>query len=725
MVDTRYPYALPVGTSIAGYDIVRVLGVGGFGITYEGHNRFIKRRVAIKEFFPRGMASREGATQIVFNEQDNGIAQWALRRFEESTGALAELEHKHILQVLNYIASHGTGYMVMEHVDGETFDDWLKAKPALPSLAELRPVLEPIFDALEYVHARNILHRDIAPDNIMIAKGGRPVLIDFGAIKLIEEQTRIKTAGSYAVGKRFYSPPEQLSGNANLDARTDLYALAAVIYRALSGQPPADADHRRGEVIDGGSDVYIPISQTTAKPLSPEQASVIDRALSLRRDERPKGIAEFRTTFGWLAAGMEAPSPKSAPADVALPERIPLKVSEPLEQAHEVSQVRTPEQLHKVKGGSGIFQPLLIGAATLGIVAISLFGFGVFRSETPSVSTPPPVSTVTTPQTQNNPAPPPNNVVTAPSPLNVPAPAQKTPAEKWAPTRSITLVVPFAARGGTDIVARAIADKMREFLGQTVIIETRVGGAGAIAAGVLARAAPDGYTIGIQSSNILVWRTPDLTYNPERDFTFISLAATLPFVLAVNASVPANSVAEFIAHAQSLPGTIKYATAATGSSIHLMGEYFKARTGIDMTAVSFQNTAEIVSALAGGEAQATFVEHAALRSLVAAGKVKVLGLTAIADVNPISGIPSIAATVPGFDVGTWAGFVAPNGTPDHIVHALSQAINLALRDPDVRKKIEAAGFLAADPASPEVFSRFVDAERKKWQEIIRQANVKK
>src|SRR5262249_20724551 len=174
------PNALPAGTVIAGFRIVRVIGTGGFGITYEAHGAVTRRRVAIKEFFPRGIASRADATRIVYADRDADVVAWALARFEESTAELCRLRHPHIVQAINNVKQHNPGYMIMDYVEGETLETWLAQRPAT-SPEDLRPVLEPILDALAYVHGNGRIHRDIAPDNVMIRPDGQPVLIDFGA----------------------------------------------------------------------------------------------------------------------------------------------------------------------------------------------------------------------------------------------------------------------------------------------------------------------------------------------------------------------------------------------------------------------------------------------------------------------------------------------------------------------------------------------------------------
>lgn len=306
---------------ITGYEVVRAIGAGGFGITYEGYNPITERRVAIKEFFPRGIASRDDATRIAYSRQDDEIVSWALKRFADSTNRLAKLKHPNIIEVLNYVADNGTGYMVMEHVEGQTLEDWLKARPSPPQLAELGPIFDPIFDALEYVHMNGLIHRDIAPDNIMIRGDGRPVLIDFGALKIIAEHTRAHgpSPKSFGVVKANYSPPEQGEDGGSVDPRMDIYSLAATIYRAVAGKPPVDADKRKTDTALRGQDSYIPLASAAQIPVPPEFAAAIDAALSLRPKERPATVAEFRARLAARAqdAAVEPATAAIAPANLS------------------------------------------------------------------------------------------------------------------------------------------------------------------------------------------------------------------------------------------------------------------------------------------------------------------------------------------------------------------------------------------------------------------------
>jgi serine/threonine protein kinase len=316
------PHALPAGTVIAGYRIVRVLGAGGFGITYEGESPVTGRRVAIKEFFPRGIASRKGATEIIYAERDTELVSWALKRFESSTTEQCRLKHPNIVEVFHYLADNDTGYMFMDYVEGNTLEQWLRDRPNLPTTEEIRPMLEPVIDALDYLHSMNFIHRDVAPDNIMITPDGRPVIIDFGAIKLIENRTLLqaKTVHSFMVGKQHYSPPEQTREGEALDARADIYALGAVFYRALAGRPPADTEERARKIAFGEGDSLIPLSE--AAPHVPEAfAKAVEKALSFRANDRQGSIEEFRQAIGW--EGVASSSAATKPVIRSVPDTPP------------------------------------------------------------------------------------------------------------------------------------------------------------------------------------------------------------------------------------------------------------------------------------------------------------------------------------------------------------------------------------------------------------------
>lgn len=292
--------ALPAGASIAGYQITRVLGAGGFGITYQAESPFTGKRVAIKEFFPRGIASRGEGTRLVYAPKDAEIVQWALRRFETSTLDQCRLTHPNIVDVVHYVKDNDTGYMIMEYVEGETLEAWLRARHDAPSPEALQPLLAPVLSALEYLHGANMIHRDIAPDNIMVRPDGTPMIIDFGAVKLIQHETELRSeAGrSFAVMKQFYSPAEQIQEDGEIDRRADIYSFGAVLYRALAGQPPASAEARMQKLALAKPDPYVPLGDYVPT-LAPEFCDAVDRALAFDARDRQPHVGELRYELGW------------------------------------------------------------------------------------------------------------------------------------------------------------------------------------------------------------------------------------------------------------------------------------------------------------------------------------------------------------------------------------------------------------------------------------------
>lgn len=457
------PNALRIGSKIAGYEILRVIGSGGFGITYEAVSRVTGKQVAIKEFFPRGIASREESTRIVFASRDMDLVDWALRRFESSTSDQCKLKHPNIVDVIHYVKDNDTGYMIMEYVEGETLEHWLRQRGAPVSPAELRPMIEPIFDALEYLHGQKLIHRDIAPDNIMIRRDGRPVIIDFGAIKLIEQQTQLrsKTNRSFAVSKQFYSPPEQVQDNSDkLDFRADVYATAATIYRALAGRPPASAEERTQQIAFGNSDPLQPLA-TLAPQLSPEFAAAIDRALAFNARNRTPSIETLRAELGWSdakAAGatvaISASEAAAAPNFSTAPKSAPVPAS--------VFAPRKPSAWRWAA-------PVVV-VATLAAVVVILGGswLNLFGARGPAliVQQPPPVLTrqpqAAEPPSKQQPQPQAATKTETPQ-IAAPPPAQQPPA---AATRTDPPADPLAAARGDFELAQKIdtRDAYEQFL---------------------------------------------------------------------------------------------------------------------------------------------------------------------------------------------------------------------------------------------------------------------
>ena len=286
----QHRLALPQGTRIGNFEFNSVLGHGGFGLTYKGRNLALDIDVAIKEYLPADLAVREQDLSVVpKTAQAAKDFDWGLKRFEQEAKILARFDHRHIIKVHPpSFKEHGTAYMVMDHVKGENLSEYLTRKGTL-SEAELKGILYPLLDGLEEVHGAGILHRDIKPANIMIRdEDDSPVLIDFGTARRAMGERR---RSSQAILTRGYAPIEQYSSVSNQGAWTDLYALGAVCYRALTGQVPDDATDRVRR------DSLVPTGELCSSRVSAELLSAVDWALQIKEEDRPQSVAEWRSAL--------------------------------------------------------------------------------------------------------------------------------------------------------------------------------------------------------------------------------------------------------------------------------------------------------------------------------------------------------------------------------------------------------------------------------------------
>ena len=284
--EQQHRLALPRGTRIRDFEFQRVLGHGGFGITYLGWNVTLDIPVAIKEYFPADLATRERNLSVVpQTDQAAPDFQWGLERFLDEARILARIQHPAIVRIHHFFEAHRTAYIVMDYVEGESLSAHLKRKGKL-SESELKGILEPLLSALEVVHGAEFLHRDIKPANIILrAKDGSPVLLDFGAARQAmgarsRSVTSIVTPG--------FAPIEQYSTRASQGAWTDIYALGGVCYRALTGEVPFDATDRMR------SDPLVPVAERCAGEASPAFLGAIDAALGVDAQDRPQSIAAWR-----------------------------------------------------------------------------------------------------------------------------------------------------------------------------------------------------------------------------------------------------------------------------------------------------------------------------------------------------------------------------------------------------------------------------------------------
>jgi tripartite-type tricarboxylate transporter receptor subunit TctC len=297
----------------------------------------------------------------------------------------------------------------------------------------------------------------------------------------------------------------------------------------------------------------------------------------------------------------------------------------------------------------------------------------------------------------------------------------------WAqayPIKPVRIVVPYAAGGGADLLARLIGQNLGATWGQPFVVENRAGAGASIGTDYVSRAAPDGYTLLMASPshsiNISLYK--NLSFDPQKDFTGIALAASGPLVLVVNAANPVNSVKEFIIRAREKPGSINYASAGAGSSPHLAGELFKLMTKVDLVHVAYKGTSPALADLLGGQVQAMFAPVPTVIEHLKAGRLKALGVTTPKVFSALPNVAAIADNVPGYEVLQWWGIVVPAGTPPRIIAKLNSEITNILRSPDMQKKLEAMG---AEPGGqpPAEFDQLIREEVNKWSKVIKAANI--
>jgi tripartite-type tricarboxylate transporter receptor subunit TctC len=294
------------------------------------------------------------------------------------------------------------------------------------------------------------------------------------------------------------------------------------------------------------------------------------------------------------------------------------------------------------------------------------------------------------------------------------------------PDHPITLIVPYAPGGGNDVMARAVADPMSKMLGQPVVIENRAGAGGSVGTRQVAKAAPDGYTLGLGGTGTLAIDPtlyPNVGYDPRRDFSPVGLIATSPLIVLVNHSVPVHNVQELIALAKAQPGKLNYASAGVGSGIHLGTVLFAETAGIDITHIPYKGSGPALTDLLGGHVQIYFSSLPPAVGLVKEGKLRALGVTGLQRSSSFPDLPTVAEqALPGFEAVLHYGIVAPAGTPRPIVDKLNAALRAALDDPKVRGHIATEGAEPL-PTSPEEYAADIDREETKWSALVRKSNA--
>jgi tripartite-type tricarboxylate transporter receptor subunit TctC len=298
-------------------------------------------------------------------------------------------------------------------------------------------------------------------------------------------------------------------------------------------------------------------------------------------------------------------------------------------------------------------------------------------------------------------------------------------AQGW-PNRSIRMVVPYTPGGYTDLMARLVGQKLSEALGQPIIFENKPGANAIIGTDVVAKAAPDGYTLGtvIAAHAVNASLNPRLPYDTLKDFTYVSLMSVAPLIMIAHPSLPANNVKELIALAKARPGELNFASSGVGAAAHLTMEMFKSRTGIDMQHIPYKGTAGALQDTVGGRINVMFDIVGPLMEQVRAGNAKAIVVTAKNRIPAAPDVPTMAEQgVPDFVSGTWAGIIAPAGTPKEIVDRVAAEAKKALADPALKDKLVEQGIVPVG-STPEEFRGFVAEEIARWKTVIIDAGIK-
>jgi len=300
-------------------------------------------------------------------------------------------------------------------------------------------------------------------------------------------------------------------------------------------------------------------------------------------------------------------------------------------------------------------------------------------------------------------------------------------AQAW-PTRPVTLVVPFAAGGGTDAIARVLAEKLAVRLGQPVVVENKAGAASAIGTAYVAKATADGYTLLMTTNSALVILPliqPGGSLNYDRsDFNLIGLTGILPNLLIVSPKVPANTTAELIAYAKERPGQLSFASSGNGTITHLIGELFNARAGISAVHVPYRTGVQSAPDVMEGRIQYIFDNIIWSLPQVRAGKIKGLAITTSRRSPLAPDIPTVAETVPGFEGITWLGLAAPAKTPDGVISRLDIELRAVLAEPDVIAKLAATGAEPPTAPGPEGMRALLAQDIERWSGILREGKIK-
>jgi len=292
------------------------------------------------------------------------------------------------------------------------------------------------------------------------------------------------------------------------------------------------------------------------------------------------------------------------------------------------------------------------------------------------------------------------------------------------PAKTVRIIVPFTAAGGTDIMARSLAQRLTASMGQQFIVDNRPGANGIIGAEIVARSAPDGYVLLLSTNGLTInpWLHLNIPFKVERDFAPITLVGSAPSLLAVHPSVPARTLNELIALARSKPGQLTMSSSGIGTPSHLAGELLKQMAGIDVLIVQYKGTGATLADAVGGQVAMTFGSLPGLAPLVKSGKLRALAVSSAARASAMPEIPAVAETLPGFDTVIWYGLLAPARTPPDIVSRLHGEVVKALEHNEMRHRLAAQG-IESKGIGPEPFAAVIRTDLARWQKVISKGKI--
>lgn len=299
-------------------------------------------------------------------------------------------------------------------------------------------------------------------------------------------------------------------------------------------------------------------------------------------------------------------------------------------------------------------------------------------------------------------------------------------AQQAYPSRPVSVVVPYSPGGTTDIIARLTAQYIGASMNKTFVVENKAGGSGTIAMGLVAKAAPDGYTLlsNEMTQTVVPALFPKLAFDPVKDLTTISIIAEAPYVLVINAKVPATNLSELVSYAKANPGKLNFASGGSGSGPHIAGELLKSVAGISMTHIAYKGSGPAVQDLLSGQVDVLITAAPTVAQHMGSGRIRALAVAHKQRITLLPNVPTSAeAGFPGFMIANWFGLAAPRGTPPAIVNQLHGEVLKMLAKPDFREKLIAAGAEAVG-MGPADAAKHVEAEAKRWSELIANAGIK-